>query len=416
MEQIRFGVKREILSKALARAHDAGVVKNILIAQGRPPGTDLLRRVKLNYPPGTKSPPRLVKGEIQRLGVKAGQLVALYDPPDLQDGMDVFGNPIPVAKEKAKSLLLGDHLSMKPKIGTNLQEIFSQSSGELVFDGERMFVRDKLVIEGDVGPKSGNLKFPGEVLIRGGVAKGYYVFAGGFLRIAGPVEEALLSSEDGIALESAFRGQEKGVIRAKKDIRAPYVEKATVLSVGNAYFSKAALNCKIKCSGTLFQKDPAGTVVGGHIKSKLGMDVQNLGNPKGLSTMVSFGQDYLIEDHVENQEKEMDQIRSAIMKLDQFMSTLTRPEDKPKLYAARKKKVMAMKTLEKKGLALINLRDRFEVHFQSTLVIRNTLYPGVTIESHGRVYQINEKRQGVKISFDSKTGRITEESIEGKKV
>jgi uncharacterized protein (DUF342 family) len=408
LEQIRNGIKTELLPKALERAKSVGVLKNVLIARGTPPGSDLLRRVKLNYPVNAKKPAEVKKGQIQRIGVKEGQLVALYDPPEVKDGVDVLGNRIPVNQEEVKELQVGSNLTVKPKTGTNTQEIYAQTAGELVFDGESLQIRNKLVISGDVGPKSGNLKFPGEVLVQGGVEKGFYVMTGGFLRVAGPVEEALLSSEDGIALESAFRGNDKGVIRAKKDIRTPYVEKATILAVGNIIVGKATLNCKIKCSGVITQKDPTGTLVGGQIKTKLGLVVQNLGNAKGVSTFISFGQDYLIEDHVETQEKELDKIRTAIMKLDQMMPNLTRPEDKPKLFAARRKKVQAMKALEKKGIALINLRDKFEAHFKSSITVHGTIYPGVTIESHGRIFKINEKRSQVKITFDMESGKIQE--------
>jgi uncharacterized protein (DUF342 family) len=381
LEQIRNGVKTDLLPKALERAKSVGVLKHVLIARGTPPGTDLLRRVKLNYPANVKKPAELKKGQIQRIGVKEGQLVALYDPPEAKDGIDVLGNRIPVNQEEVKELQVGSNLTVKPKTGSNIQEVYAQTAGELVFDGESLQIRNKLVISGDVGPKSGNLKFPGEVLVQGGVEKGFYVMTGGFLRVAGPVQEALLSSEDGIALESAFRGNDKGVIRAKRDIQTPYVEKATILAVGNIIVGKATLNCKIKCSGVITQKDPKGTLVGGQIKTKLGLDVQNLGSAKAVSTFISFGQDYLIEDHVETQEKELDKIRTAIMKLDQLMPTLTRPEDKPKLFAARRKKVQAMKALEKKGIALINLRDKFEAHFKSAIKVHGTIYPGVTIES-----------------------------------
>jgi len=88
------------------------------------------------------------------------------------------------------------------------------------------------------------------------------------------------------------------------------------------------------------------------------------------------------------------------------------PSDTEKLSSARQKKVLLMKMLAKRNLKLINLRDKFELHVPSEIVIRETLFPGVSVESHGRVYEPGSRKTALRLVFNEQTGRIEEHSLD----
>lgn len=69
-----------------------------------------------------------------------------------------------------------------------------------------------------------------------------------------------------------------------------------------------------------------------------------------------------------------------------------------------------MKMLEKRSMLLFTLRERFEQHFDSSVVVRGTVYPGVVIESHGRYWSTETPKKGITLIFDQETGRIIEVS------
>lgn len=52
-----------------------------------------------------------------------------------------------------------------------------------------------------------------------------------------------------------------------------------------------------------------------------------------------------------------------------------------------------MKSLEKKGVRLFTLREKFEEHFESEVLIRGTVFPGVVFESHGRFYDVKTEKR-----------------------
>ena len=179
-------------------------------------------------------------------------------------------------------------------------------------------------------------------------------------------------------------------------------------AVGDVHVGKSALGCTFRVNGKIFQKSPGGGVQGGQAKVRLGLDVMNLGAPSGTPTTVSFGQDYLVEDQIQAEVKETDKLREAIVQLDVIMRKLTAAGDRDKLASVREKKVLLMKMLDKRNLKLINLRDKFDLHVPSEIVIRETLFPGVSIESHGRLYEPKARRNAVRLVFNEQTGHIEE--------
>jgi hypothetical protein len=68
--------------------------------------------------------------------------------------------------------------------------------------------------------------------------------------------------------------------------------------------------------------------------------------------------------------------------------------------------------LDKRNLKLINLRDKFDLHVPSEIVVRETLFPGVSIESHGRLYEPKSRRTAVRLIFNEQTGHIEEKPLD----
>jgi hypothetical protein len=60
---------------------------------------------------------------------------------------------------------------------------------------------------------------------------------------------------------------------------------------------------------------------------------------------------------------------------------------------------------------LFSLRESFERHFESEIVVRGTVYPGVVLESHGRTLEVAAEKQHVRFRFDMDQGRIVQEPL-----
>ncbi len=400
-EQVREGVLAAKLDEALRAVQSGAAVDKWLIAKGIPPGNDLDHRLSFTTPLRKDASGR------RRCPVRAGDLAAEYQPPaeGQVDGVDVLGNVIPSKDMEVRSLVISEDYEM---LGTEdgRQQIKALKTGDLVFDGESLSLLSQVSVA-SVSQGSGGIKFGGEVVVSGPVESGAYVMAGN-VKVRGRVGAALLSSDSNIQVADGIHGEGKAVLRAKKHVSVGFMERCLVMAVGDVHIGKSALNCTLRVNGKIYQKTSGGGIVGGLTKTRLGLDVMNLGAQTGITTQISFGQDYLIEDQIVAEVKETEKLRQSIVHLDAIMRRLSGVNDREKLGSAARKKVLLIKMLEKRNLKLIQLRDKFEPHTPSEIVVREALYPGVSIESHGRLYEVKTRKTAIRLVFNQQTGHIEE--------
>ena len=253
---------------------------------------------------------------------------------------------------------------------------------------------------------SGNIKFGGDVNIKGNVKSGFFVMAGGNINIGMNSEMSLLSSDKSIMVAQGIKGGGKAILRAKESIQLSFAERATLLAVENITVKNAIFGCKVKCNGRLKLMTEKGYLVGGRIQAREGIEAANIGSLSGTRTEVSFGQDYLISDRIETEEREIEKIKARLVKIDPDMRLLERDGKKKELTKLRMEKVKMMKILEKRGMRVFTLKERFEQHFPGEIIIRGDVFPGVVFESHGRTLEITKKESSLKIIFNRENGLL----------
>jgi len=396
-------IDQDAIAKALEEARKTGKAESVVVAKGRLPGSHLESRIQFLI--ATKKQPN---GHVV-CAVNANQEFALYKPTGQQcdDGLDILGNVIPCSQDEIQDLKLGQYIVTKPCPDSDMLSLVAEKSGEVIFNGTKIELKDKLILHGGAKKTKGVYKFTGDILVEGDVESGVAIYSGGDIKVSGDVGSSLLSGNN-VIVGGKVSGDGKSVLSSKKHISVNIVEKTNLLSVGDTIIQQSALNCIFKCNSRVVQKKKEGTIAGGKIKSKFGLDVYNLGHPSKKETVISFGQDYLVEDQIIVEEKEIEKIRQAIVTMDRLMLKYSSPAYRRELDAVRKKKVVLMKLLEKHGRKLIFLRDKFEAHFPSEVVIRGTLFPGVLIESHGRVFEATDKKEAIRITFNVMSGKIEE--------
>ncbi|WP_040285573.1 FapA family protein [Sporosarcina koreensis] len=128
--------------------------------------------------------------------VEEGQLVAAVLPPiPGQPGMDVFGNIIPAEDGKAANIRLGRNVT---RTGSH---IFAACAGKLLIDRENgsisIDIADTLTMQ-EVDLASGNVRFDGDVAVRGSVSQGCVVEAAGRIEIGRDVRKAEVKAEKAV--------------------------------------------------------------------------------------------------------------------------------------------------------------------------------------------------------------------------
>jgi len=416
------GVDEGRLLKVLDLVARGKFFKNALIAEGKrlPPAEE--NRVTFHIRIATGKALTILddgradfRAQDRITHVGKGVHVASVKPPPLEglESWDVTGRPIPPAAGALSGLQPGRGVSAARQPDGSLF-FYSEADGELVRDGPVISVQQVHTVSGDVDMTSGNVNFPGIVHVTGTVQPGFRVIAAGDIEVQETVDAAMLSSEGSILIGQGIKGEGKAILRAKKGISSPFAEQAILIAAENIRLKGACLRCQVKCNGKLLLESEKGNLVGGEVRARQGMAVQNLGSPTGVPTLILFGQDYLLLDQIEREEREVTAIAKRVVELDAEMKRMQRealagkPLDAAGLGQARAEKAQSLKAIELRKKRLIALHDTFDLHVPSEVLVRGTLYPGVVVESHGRRWESRVAKNMITLYFDQAQGKITE--------
>jgi uncharacterized protein len=417
------GIDSSALGDAILAAKQGQPVQKVEIAAGNPP-VESTESGKLKFHVKLASGEQVKIDQKGQADFRSHDDITAVDENQLvveipsagtgkKSGWNVSGETVEAKGNEGVELQVGDNIRREEKDdGTVL--LYAEKSGELEYDGRNISVHVHHRVKGNVDMHSGNIKFPGTVEVSGNVQRGFYVMAGGDVLIKGTVEGALISAGNTVKVGQGIVGGNKAVIRAKKDIEAVFIEEATLLSVGDIRVKNNCLRCQVKCNGTLCLLGDKGSLIGGKVFSKHGLEAQNLGNQKGTHTVISFGQDYLVADEIEQHEKEIERLKEMVTKLDAEMKRHEEQGGRTNLEKIRRDKLKNLKIIEKRSMRLFTLRERYEEHFNSKVVIRGSLYPGVVIESHGRFFETAKPLSNLTLWFNQENGRIESEQNENK--
>jgi uncharacterized protein (DUF342 family) len=332
-----------------------------------------------------------------------------------EDGIDVLGKSVKAeGKSGVDSVPEHDATVREEKAADGSTLFVAVVGGELVVEGlfgegGKITIREKLAVQGDVGVATGNVKFPGAVQVSGSVLAGFSLVAGGDVAISGAVEASLVSSDGTVRIAEGIKGARKGTIRARLGIEAAFAEQALLLAVEDVKLKSGCVLCNVKTNGRLVVTGEKGTLVGGLCRARKGVDVAILGSENYAKTEVSFGQDYLIADQIDAEEREIEKLKTLIIQSDRTMAELESAG--AGLDLIRQDKIKMIKLLEKRTHRIFDLREKFEAHVASEVRIRGIVYPGVIIESHNRFYEVRAKKSKVVFLFDQQMGRIIERPL-----
>ncbi len=426
---ISVGVDDPAVRHAAALAARGEVVDQIIVARGEPPVRPGQRQIRYLVPlsanrgvviraNGTAD----YRNQDRMTTIRAGTEIAEIVLPsaEARNGFDVTGREIPAGTSGT-----GSGIDAGPNVAQRVRNdgttvLVAAVSGELVVENNTISIRSVHTIRGDVDLQTGNIRFNGPVDVTGNVRTGFFVMAQGDIRVGEGVESALLSSDGDILVKLGVKGAGKAVLRTKKNLRIGFSEQATLLAVGNIVLTNACLHTRVKCNGKLVMPGEKGNLIGGTVQCRDGVDAANIGSERGVRTHISFGQNYLISDKIDVEVKEVERLKKQLARIDFLVhraehstgsATGSNRHASPALTALYHEKSKILRIVEKRNVRIFTLRERFEEHFPSEIRVRGTIFPGTTIESHGRTLEISSPKKRVSYVFNTTAGRIEERPI-----
>lgn len=266
-------------------------LQDIVMAKGLEPrhGTDA--RIEYYFNTDLKARPTLNEdGSVDFFNLniinhcEKGELLARLYPEDRgDDGCDVYGARIKPRTVKHDILRFGKNISQSE----DKTELYALGSGSVSLVEGRVFVSTTMEVE-NVDTSTGNIEFDGDVIVNGNVCSNFSVKASGNVEVRGVVEGAEIEAGGNITIARGMNGMSKGVIRAKGNIIAKFIENATAQA--NGYVEAGSLMHSNIMAGTEVHVDGRrGFISGGHVSATALVSGKILGSEMGTDTVIEVG-------------------------------------------------------------------------------------------------------------------------------
>ena len=231
-KRVKFGIDEDEIDKFLKERQ---YCTDYVLAKGQPPrhGKDAkieyYFNVNKNLQPKRNEDGSVDYKELNTIShVHKGDLLARLIKEDKGDpGKNIYGEEILPRTVKSEKLSYGKNISINED-GT---EIYSEVTGHVNKFDDKVFVSDVFAVPADVDNSIGNIEYQGSVTVAGNV-KGIFCQSNRDVIIEGIVENAYIEAGGQIIVKHGIHGMHKGVLKAKSNVIAKYIENATVIAGG----------------------------------------------------------------------------------------------------------------------------------------------------------------------------------------
>ncbi len=326
-----------------------------------------------------------------------GDLIAELTPMDSgKPGIDVCGNIIRPLKVNNKILRHGNNIYMSE----DGLKMFSAVSGHVTLTDGRVFVSDTYEVPANVDASTGDIRYDGNVLIRGNVITGFSVRAKGDIEVNGVVEGAYLEAGGQIILKRGMQGMNKGVLTAKGNIITKFLENAEVFA-GGYVSTESILHSKVNAKGDIIVGGKRGFVTGGEIRSATMISVKTAGSHMGTMTLLEVGIDPGIIQEYRELERKISSMMKDKEKLTQALTIIRKKQDMGVVLDQEKKDLLIQITQNSITLEaeLKEAKKRCEelklemdnANASGVIKVSDNIYPGTKISISNVIYYVREE-------------------------
>ena len=245
--------------------------------------------------------------------LEADELFAVYMPPtEGEMGYTVFSEELPPIRGREQRPLQGRGFY----ISEDNREYRAKEAGRIFRKENKIIIESIYIVQGDLDIEKGNIKFNGDVEVKGDVRSGLKIEAGGDVFIHGHVGSCNIIAGGNITIKNGVQGRDKCIIMAKGDIACSFVERATVSAEGNVY-ADSLLDCHVAAKQTVSVCSKRGVIIGGDVYGMQGITAKECGNNKDVYTRLQIG---VIPEYI----RQLNEVNAKLKKLYEDIELLDR--------------------------------------------------------------------------------------------
>lgn len=231
-----------------------------------------------------------------------------------KNGIDVFGT---ILKPSRKL----EQIRLDPKTVERHEHdefrILAAVPGLVVYQDKRLTIEEVLYVRGDVDFSNGNLDSSVNIVIQSTVRDRFEVKSAKSVTVGGAIEAASVAAEEEVVVRGGILGRSTGRVTAGGEIVAKFCNDADLQAGGNIKIASALLHSRIHTNSKLIAE--TGTIVGGTVYAKEGIDVATVGSNGHVPTRIIVGMHpetlykvHMIDEEVKRTRDAIDRIRQSV--------------------------------------------------------------------------------------------------------
>lgn len=250
-----------------------------------------------------------------------------------RDGLSVTGELIPHNVGKDFNLEVGENTKISDE---DNQLLVATLAGIPKVLQNGMKVDDVLFIN-DVNVGYGHVQYEGSIIIQGDVCDGMHVKATGDITISGFVESAQIDCGGDLVVGKGIIGRQvkegddnySCEVDCNGSVTANFSQYSKIKAASEVNIKKQLLHCVVNCEGNINVLDDAGnrgTILGGTLRTKAGINTVTLGASAGSKTLIDLVGNYpklmennkQINDTIQTEQHKLKKLIEAQRKIDEL--------------------------------------------------------------------------------------------------
>ncbi len=368
-----------------------------LVATGKPPveGNDaevLLKTSEDNYDFDVETPSsktdKVDYKKFQRNNitvVEKNALVAYYNPPVKgENGYTVTGDILETKEGKDIELHLDNNLRMEKN------NIISLIDGMLdyrkVSSHIYLSVSEVYRVTGNVDYKTGDIKFPGTVIISGEVMPNFEVNAGKNV-IVKTISGGSVKAGGSIVVKEGIIGHSfarRAICIAGKDVEAKYAQYAEISASGNINIKNMIRDSNISAGEKIEVMGRPGSIFGGTFYATKGVEAKILGSPSFKQTKIVVGSSahhisefMSLVDQINEKTHSLKKITHFLGNIEDNIEKIENEEKKEKIKKLIQQKRLIRKDIFQMKLKVQEIKKQLEKFSDSKIIFHKEAMPGV---------------------------------------
>ncbi len=351
--------------------------------------------------------------------VRVGDIVAIKQSiTPGKDGLSIFNEVLFAETAEDVDFVENEHI----RISEDGKKAIALKDGSVHIKNNVITIDELLVIPGDLSPKTGNVDFPGSVIIKGDIPDDYEVNVEGNLEVHGSIASSRLRIGKNLIVQRGINGKDEADIHIKGSLLTRFLESVTVRVEGDCIVQDGVLNSRILCDGRVIVATGRGRIVSSEISSSQLIQVRTIGSALGSNSTLNI---ISLFDEREKLEHVTTLIREREEKLKEIKLLLGGDSPATAIEKAdehNKERILTKVKEAKKAhielMQLKNIAEKYKAHFQEIktngkVIIEERAQQGTVVNIDGKKIELKYDTMTAKFYLDNNT--ITHSNFDSRK-